>query len=194
MSDIDLAGLEGAFTAAGQNAVDALAGWASGSAWVADHRVRDLPFSQADTVLGRADDWHCVIIDTFDELHGSLLLAMSSTSATALAADTSNGAAPEVASTLDETANILTSAYLNGLRDQLGELGGSDAAYLPSPPGRSMRGPSPMIRVALGGQGRADRAFIARTHAARSDGAVTLDLLYVPGRSALPFLELAAAA
>lgn len=126
------------------------------------------------------------VMDTHNELAGTLMVgcrrdAVQSISRefTSLESVQSLGARVEAL----ESANIIGSGYLNGLRTGLDHVGFSSRAFLPSPPRFLRASVEEMLEIAIGGQALGDRGWIA-DHRVRSDLAEII-VVWIPTAEAI---------
>jgi hypothetical protein len=126
------------------------------------------------------------VMDTHDDLAGTLMVGCRrdvlqpiSGRLTSLGAEESL----DVSARALEAANIIGSAYLNGLRAALEHVEYSSRAFLPSPP-RFLRCPVEMLlEIAIGGQALGDRGWIA-DHRMRS-GSIEIVMVWIPTARAI---------
>ncbi|MFW2381218.1 MAG: hypothetical protein ACN4GZ_05620 [Acidimicrobiales bacterium] len=174
-------GIERVLESAGVTTSEAISMIAGGESWTQSLDFRCEPAGrQVDGIETAA------IMDTHDDLAGTLMVGCRkdaveevSTLLTSLGSGQSLG----VNERAQEAANIIGSAYLNGLRSTLDGVDLSARTFLPSPPRFLRSSVETMMEMAVGGQALGDRGWIA-DHRLRS-GAIQVVLVWIPTAEAI---------
>jgi hypothetical protein len=126
------------------------------------------------------------VLDTHEDLAGTILvgcLKEAVDNISCLLTSLPFGEALDVSERAQEAANIIGSAYLNGLRAALDRVQYSSRSFLPSPPRFLRSSVENMLELAAGGQALGDRAWIA-DHRLRC-GPTEVVMVWVPTASAI---------